>query len=448
MTKSINHFIAILPLCITALTGCNNKVSNVASETSANATSVDRVTAGAPTKKTLQLFTEQPGRVTPFEEAPILSKISGYVESIHFDIGDNVSKGQLLIRIFAPEYKDLLEQKRGLYGQAEAEVKQTEAQLVAAEAALNSAKALVTQAQAGVVRTDAEYARWDSEVKRIEQLVSKGAVTEKLAEETTSQFKASIAARQEAIANIESAKARQNEMDAKVLTAQADIEAAKAKLKVAQAEIAQAETMLTYTEILAPFDGIIISRNVDTGHYVQPAGSNPQNTLLTIANVATVRVSINIPESEAAWVTADFDNQNAGDPVTIFSPILPGGNLQSRITRTSRQLDSQSRTLTAEIDIDNQELKFLPGAYVTTKTLLEKRENAIALPISAVVKTAEGDKCCIVIDNKITHRAIQLGLRVGDEVEVTSGLDGSETVVLLRANSLQVGQAVAIIKKP
>jgi RND family efflux transporter MFP subunit len=448
MSKSVNHCIALLSLCITAFTGCNTTVTKVASETSANTVAVDRVTAGAPNRKTLQLFTEQPGRVTPFEEAPILSKISGYVESVHFDIGDNVSKGQLLIRIFAPEYKDLLEQKRGLYGQAEAEVKQTEAELVAAEAALNSAKALVTQAQAGVVRTDAEYARWDSEVKRIEQLVSKGAVTEKLAEETTSQFKAAIAARQEAIANIESTKARQNETDAKVLTARADIEAAKAKLKVAQAEIAQAETMLTYTEILAPFDGVITSRNVDAGHYVQPAGSNLQKALLTLANVAKVRVFVNIPESEAVWINAGFANQDAGDPVTISSPVLPGGKLQSRITRTSRQLDSQSRTLTAEIDLDNQQLKFLPGAYVTTKTLLEKRENAIVLPVSAVVKTAEGDKCCVVIDNKITHRPIELGLRVGDEVEVTSGLDGSEMVVLLRANSLQVGQSVEIIKKP
>lgn len=448
MAKSVNHFIALLALCGTTLTGCDNSDKNIQGEASSNAASVDRVTAGTPSKKTLQLFTEQPGRVTPFEEAPLLSKISGYVESVHFDIGDSVSKGQPLIRIFAPEFKDQLEQKLGLYGQAEAEVKQTEAELVAAEAALNSARALVTQAQAGVVRTDAEYARWDSEVKRVEQLVSKGAVTSKLAEETTSQFKASLAARQEAVANIESAKARQNEADAKIVTARADIEAAKAKLKVAQAEIAQAETMLTYTEILAPFDGIITSRNVDTGHYVQPAGSNHEKALLTIANVAKVRVFINIPESEAVWVNAGFDDHDAGDLVTISSPALPQGKLQSRITRTSRQLDPQSRTLTAEIDIDNQELKFLPGAYVTTKTLLEKRENALILPISAIVKTAEGDKCCIVVDNKIAHRDIELGLRVGDEVEVKSGLDGSETVVLLRANSLQVGQPVAVIKKP
>jgi HlyD family secretion protein len=448
MIKAARNLFAPLTMCLLVVTGCNIKETPSPSSVATKATSVDRVSAGPPTKKTLQLFTEQPGRVVAFEETPILSKLSGYVESVHFDIGDSVKKGQLLIRIHAPEYKDLLDQKRGLYGQAEAEVKQTEAELVAAEAALNSAKAMVTQAEAAVGRTDAEYERWESERQRMEQLVKTGTVTAKLAEETTSQFKAATAARQESLANIESAKARQNEADAKLLTARADIEAAKAKLKVAQAEISQAETMLTYTELLAPFDGIITSRKVDAGHYVQPAGSNHTEALMTVANIGKVRVFVNIPEAEAIWVNAGYNNHESGDPVTVLSPTLPSGKTQSRITRTSRQLDPQSRTLSAEIDLINSELQLLPGAYVTTKTLLEKRDDVLVLPISAIVKNTDGNRCCVVVDNKITHRAIELGLRVGDEVEVTAGLDGTETVVLLRAGSLQAGQSVEVIKKP
>ncbi len=81
------------------------------------------------------------------------------------------------------------------------------------------------QAEAGVGRTDAEYARWDSELKRIQQLVSKGSVTPKLADETTSQFQSAEAARKEALALIESAKAREREAEANVLTAKADIDA-------------------------------------------------------------------------------------------------------------------------------------------------------------------------------------------------------------------------------
>jgi RND family efflux transporter MFP subunit len=398
-------------------------------------------------KKTLQLYTEQPGRVVAFEETPILSKLPGYVESVNFDIGDRVTKGQVLVRIHAPEYRDQLEQKRGLLGQVKAQIKQAEAALVAAEAAANSSRAMVAQAEAGIGRTDAEYARWNSELSRMQQLVSKGSVTPKLADETTSKFQAADAARKEAQANIESAKARQREAEANVLTARADIDASQAKLKVAQSDIAQAETMLTYTELVAPFDGFVTSRHVDAGHYVQPAGASNAQPLMTIANVAKIRIFVSIPESEAGWVDAGFDNLESGDSVTIFSASLPSGKIESRVTRTSLQLDPQSRTLAVEIDLDNQELKMLPGAFVTARILLEQRDNVLTLPIGAVVREDGGTRCCIVVDGKIQFRPIELGLRVGDEVEIQAGLEGNETVVLLRAASLQNGQSIEVIDK-
>ncbi|MFN9639839.1 MAG: efflux RND transporter periplasmic adaptor subunit [Pirellula sp.] len=432
-----------------AMAGCgSNQVEGPETGTTiATTVSLDRVTAGIPIRKTLQLFTEQPGRVVAFEETPILAKLPGYVESVLFDIGDKVSKGQVLVRIHAPEYKDQLEQKRGLLGQAEAQVKQAEAAFVAAEAASNSSKSMVAQAEAGVGRTDAEYARWDSELKRIQQLVSKGSVTPKLADETSSQFQSANAARHEALAHIESAKAQRREAEARVLTAQADIEVARSKLRDDQAELAQAETMWHDMELTAPFDGFVTSRHVDEGHYVQPAGASNAKPLLTVANVSKVRVFVNVPESEAVWVDAGFGNANKGDPVTILSPSLPNGKIESRVTRTSLQLDPQSRTLSAEVDIDNNDLKLLPGAFVTTKMLLEKRENVLVLPTGAIVKSAEGTKCCAVFDGKIQLLPIILGLRVGDEVEITSGLVGSETIVLLRAGSLQAGQSVELIRK-
>jgi len=449
---SMNSFLATLAVlggALLCMTGCRPKEATApgVDRGAAAAGSLDRVTAGPPVRKSLQFFTEQPGRVVAFEETPILSKLPGYVESVHFDIGDKVTQGQLLIRIHAPEYKDQLEQKRGLRGQAEAQIQQAEAALVAAEAAANSSKAMVTLAEAGVGRTDAEYARWESELKRMQQLVSKGSVTPKLEDETSSKFQAADAARKEAQANIESAKARQREAEANVLTAKADIDAAKAKLKVAQSDIDQAETMLAYTELVAPFDGFVTSRRVDAGHYVQPAGASNAQPLMTIANVAKVRVFVNLPESEAAWVDAGFENLESGDPVTILSASLPGEKIESRVTRTSLQLDPQSRTLTVEIDLENQELKMLPGAFVTAKILLEQRDNVWTLPIGAVVKASEGTRCCVVVDGKIQFRPIELGMRVGDEVEVQSGLDGSETVVLLRAGSLQEGQSIEVIEK-
>lgn len=103
--------------------------------------------------------------------------------------------------------------------------------------------------------------------------------------------------------------------------------------------------------------------------------------------------------------------------------------------------------MTVEIDVENEQQKILPGAFVNTKILLEQRENVLVLPIGAVVKNGDATKCCVVVNGKIEHRPIELGLRVGDEVEVKSGLDGADVVVQARAGSLEAGQAVEVISK-
>lgn len=227
----------------------------------------------------------------------------------------------------------------------------------------------------------------------------------------------------------------------------ADIDVAQAKIRVAQSQIAQAETMVSYMDLTAPFDGYVTDRKVAAGHYVQPAGASESQPLIKIANLSRIRVFVNIPESEAAWVDANFGSSLAGDPVTILSPALPNGKIESRVTRTNLQLDPQSRSLTVEIDLDNNDLKILPGTFVTTKLLLEQRENVLTLPVAALIKTNEGTKCCMVTEGKIQHRPIELGLRVGDEVEIRLGLDGSETLVMARAAALQAGQEVEVLKK-
>lgn len=440
-------------LSLLAVTGCQTRTAPTstaatqAPEGGAAAT-LDRVTTGVPQRKTLQLFTEQPGRVQAFEEAPILSKLPGYVDSVHFDIGDQVTKGAKLISLYAPEYEDQLQQKREQLGLAEAQVKQAQAAQAAAEAAANSAQAMVAQAEAAIGRATADYARWDSENQRIQQLVSRGSVTPKLADEATSQFQAAQAAQQEALAHIESAKAKLLEATANAQTAAADVAAAQAKLKVAAAEVAQAQTMANYTELLAPFDGYVIQRNVDAGHYVQPAGATSALPLMKVASLNQVRVFVNVPESEASWVSGGLDNPDSADQVWIQAAGNSAFPITARVTRTSIQLDPHSRSLTTEIDLDNSDLKLLPGAFVTAKILLEERPNVLTLPISAIVKRDNATYCCVVVDNQIQHKPLDLGLRVGDEVEIISGLDGGEAVVLVRADALSVGQKVEVIQKP
>ncbi len=438
-----------LAVLIAALSGCEASSGPKGTESNGRAaiSANDRVTAGACVRKTLKLVTEQPGRVAPFEETPVFSKIAGYVESVHCDIGDHVKTGDMLVKLSVPEYVNELEQKRGLLAQAEAEVKQSEAALLALEAAVNSAKALVAQAESSVGRTEADQVRWTSEQERMQRLVKSGSVTSQLAEEATSQFRSAEAAKQEAQANVQSAQARLAEAVANVARARADVVATAARVRVAEANVQQAETMLKYTELRAPFDGVVTSRTIDTGHYVHPANSSASKPLLVVASTHQVRVFVDIPESEAGFVNAGYGDSQAGDSAVIRAQASNNLTLTGHITRSSWSLSDQNRSLTAEIDLPNENNSLLPGAYVTVSILLEQRNDVLTLPITAIVRDGESTRCCLVVGGKIVFRPIELGLRVKDEVEVTSGLDGTETVVLARAGSLVEGQSVDVIEK-
>jgi RND family efflux transporter MFP subunit len=404
---------------------------------------LERVTAGSIPRKTLQLYSLQPARVEAYQQAPILSKISGYVESVAVDVGDSVRKGEPLIVLTAPEYKDSVVTKQGLIDQANAQVKQAQAALVATQAAVGSALAQVQQAIAGIDRAEAEMTRWKSESLRISELADKGTVTKKQADETFSQYQAAMASKKEMESIVVSEQAKLLEAESSVGKSQADLEASKAKLAVAVSEHAQAVTMAGYLVILAPFDGVVTLRNVDRGHYVQPAGSKEDQPLLIISDTSRVRIHVDVPEAEAGFV--DFGG--SGDPVELSIPSEPGRRILCKVTRISSSLDPQSRCLPIQVELDNSEHKLLPGAFVQAKVSLVEKKEVLALPVGAVCKNGDATYCCLVMDGKIVTRSIQLGIRVGDDVEVLSGLDASETVVLARAGGLKNGQGVEILTK-
>ena len=401
------------------------------------AASVDRVTAGQPQRKMLQRYTAQPGRIEAFEETPLYARLDGYAEEVLVDIGDRVEKQQPLLKLWVPELKDELAQKEALLAQAAAEVDQAVAATAAAEAAARTADARVNEAQAGIARAEAEYQRWKAEHGRINALATGGSVTQKVADETLHQFKAADAARQEAAARVESAKAAASQSEANVASAKADEAAAEARQRVAEANLAQAKTMLAYTEIRAPFDGIITRRGVDTGHYVQPptAGGKP---LFVVCHAKVVRMFVDIPEMETGLI-------DVGDTATIQLQALGGGELPAKITRTSWDLDPANRSLRVEIDLPNPEGRLRPGMYATANILLAERPDALVLPATAIVREGRQTFCCLVVDGQIRRTPIELGLRSGPEVEVLSGLSGNETVVLVRADALVDGQPVEVL---
>lgn len=399
----------------------------------------ERVTAGSPVRQTVKVVTAQPGRIEAFEQTPLYSKLTGFVQEILVDIGDPVKKDQPLVRLSVPELQDELAQKKALHAQAEAEVRQAEAAVVAAQAAGKTAQAGVAQAQAGTIRATAEYERWKAEHARIRELAAGGAVTTKLADETLNQFRASDAAQQEIAAQVEAAQAAAEEASARVDKAKADLGAALARQKVAEANRAYTQTMLAYAEVKAPFDGVVTTRNVDTGHYVQPSGGGSSKPLLVVARTDEVRVFIDVPETEAELV-------DVGDAVVVRIQALGGEEIEGQVTRTSWALDPSNRSLRTEIDLPNDRGRLRPGMYATAEIQLAVSEDALTVPATAIVRNGREPRVCLVESGTIAFAPVTLGLRQADRVEVLSGLTEDARLVLVRAEGLREGQRVEVIQ--
>ncbi len=425
-----------MALLLAIYSGCTRTTSTPSPAATPAAPAVVRVTVAKPQRKTLVAKTTQPARIEALETTPIFSRLAGYVEQVHVDIGQTVKKDEVLVTLREPELANDVTQKSALVTESEAKLKQAEANVAAFVAAVETAKAKIAEVHADTIRTNGEYERAKSEHERLQQLASIGSVTDKVRDEALSQLHAAEAAREAANAAVKSAEAAAQEAAANAAKAAADRTAAAAHVAVAKADLAHAQTMLDYAKIRAPFDGVITKRLIDTGHFVQPVASGA-SPLLTVARTDKVRVYIEVPELEAATV-------EVGAPVVIHTQAMPSGDITAKVTATSWSLDPANRSLRAIVDIANDGARLRPGMYATGTIQLARHENTLAIPATAIVREGAATYGYVVKDGKIDRRAIPTGIRSGGDVEVMSGIDDNDLVVSQQATSFAVGQRVEI----
>jgi RND family efflux transporter MFP subunit len=289
-----------------------------------------------------------------------------------------------------------------------------------------------------LARAEADITRWRSEHQRLSQLATSGAINRQLVDETFQKLSAAEASLNESKAAIEAAKAAALQSAAEAANAAADVVAANASIRVADADILEAKAMQSYLTIHAPFDGVVTSRQVDPGHFVQPAAAGTA-PLLVIARIDRVRVFVAVPEMEATYV-------NIGDPAVIEVQSLRGAEYEGEITRTSFALDPNSRSLDTIIDIKNPEGQLRPGLFATVTIRLHQQKDALTLPTAAVVRQGKDAFCYLLKNGKAAKTPIQIGTKVGDDLEVVRGLSETDVVILNKASALKDGQPVTELK--
>jgi RND family efflux transporter MFP subunit len=386
---------------------------------------------------TVRRTTEEPGQIEAAETTPLHSKLAGYAETVAVDIGDEVKKGQVLAELRVPEIEADVKHRRALIEQAQAEKKQAEASVEVSQAGVASAEAKVAEIRAGVIRTESDVARWRSEFTRVEQLFLERAQTGTLLDETRHKLGTAEATQEEVKAQIASAEAARVEARALLDKARADVEAAASRIEVARFEAERAEAMAGYAKVIAPFDGVVIRRGVDTGHLTTPGASG--DLLFIVARSDVVTITVGVPETDAPFV-------DPGDSARVRLQALEGKSFEGKVTRTAWALDAATRTLRVEIDLPNPDKTLRPGLYAYATIVAEEHKDALTVPATAVVSDAGKSYCVAVVGGRAKRKEVKLGLSDGKRIEIVSGLSEGETIVEANASSLADGQSVERIE--
>jgi RND family efflux transporter MFP subunit len=218
--------------------------------------------------------------------------------------------------------------------------------------------------------------------------------------------------------------------------ANGDYAAKRAMENSAAFNVKRLEDTKAFQNIYAPFDGVITARNTDVGQLIDQGSSSTQKELFHIAAIRTLRVYINVPQQ---YSIAAKPGLNADLTLAEY----PGRRFQGTLVRTANSIDLASRTLLVEVDVNNSTGELLPGAYTEVHLKLPSDVPSFILPVSALIFRAQGLQVATVDpSNKTKLISIALGRDFGAEVEVLSGLNADDKVIVNPADSVIDGERV------
>ena len=217
--------------------------------------------------------------------------------------------------------------------------------------------------------------------------------------------------------------------------------AAKANVASKQADVARLERMQSYEKVYAPFDGIITARNTDIGALIDAGANSAARELFHLSAIDRIRVFVSVPEAYSRAI-------HAGDKAKVTLDEFPGENFAGMLARTANAIDPASRSLLVEIDVDNADGRLLPGAYAFVHLSLAKPMQSVTIPSNALIFRKEGIRVAVVRDGKATMLPIVIGRDYGDRVEVVSGLQATDEIIVDPSDSLIAGTPVQIAQPP
>src|SRR5258708_2639655 len=333
------------------------------------------------------------GTLEALEEADLFAKVSGYLTEVRVDIGDHVKAGQILAVISVPEI--------------EKQLAEAKAQLVAKQNMLETARREVDHHKADV-------ALQEITLKRQDTLFKGRAITDQTLDEVRS--KTEIAR-------------------ADLGVAEANRGLAFAEVDVATATVEKIDALLGYSQIVAPFDGVVAQRLVNRGDLTQPASAARTTPLFTVQRIDTIRVFCDIPEN-------DVPHLRVGDAATVTPSGFDEKSFAGTVTRFAFRVDPRTRNMRTEVDLPNPDERLYPGMYAEVSLEMDRRQDALTVPATAIVATGTDKFVYVVQNDRVERRPIKIGIIDNDRVEVADGVSEDASVVATAASAPPPGTAV------
>ncbi len=336
-----------------------------------------------------------PGQTTSFDSASIYARATGYVAERLVDIGSRVRKGDLLIRISAPDTDAQLAQAVATVSQLQASIVQAQANLKSASDSRNLAD--ITSRRSTILSKEGWSPAQTADNDKATKLVSHSSVT----------------------------------------SAQAGIGVAEANLQAQQATVQRLQALVGFERVVAPFDGVITGRSIDIGDLVQADSTSGGTPMFTIVSDNVLRAEVYVPQSEAIGISNGIDAK-------VILPELPGRLFRASVSRNAMAVSSDSRSMLTEIDIPNYEHVLRPGLYINISFQVPRPHPIVQIPDASVIFNGDGLQVATIEGGRARMRHITIEHDLGTVAELSAGLRGGERVIVSPPADLVDGEKVTV----
>ena len=369
----------------------------------------------AVTQATIRRIVHGDGALFPRDQASLMTKIAAPVQKFYVNRGDHVKPGQLLAILENRDLIDAVAESKGAVEQAESNLRTTEVATVP-----DSVVKAQTDMESARETRDNAKAVMDSR----RQLFKEGALAGRLVDEARvaySQAESQYRAAQEHLKTLESVR-------------QDQVNGAAAQLKSAKAHSDSQEVQVAYSRILSPIAGIVADRPLNVGEM-----ANPGAPVITIMDISRVVARVDVPQSEASTV-------KVGQTAILTRPDTKD-QVEGKVSMVSPAADPNTTTVQVWIQVDNPGERLKPGTAIHAAIATEIYKAASVVPAAAILPGEEGGTAVLTVSSdSIAHkRTVTLGVREGNQVQILSGANPGEEVVVVGGMGLDDKAKVKVV---